>query len=163
MKPENTAQSRQTLQGLRCSASRRTCPRTGPACPLKASCRHSVNAIPACGSWILRRITCGLSCKPLPAGVQESGGSGVKDSKDLQDCYGPHIPRPRQDICRPSGRVRHSVVQRRTERFCKPVCIIPCVFCYGAPQHLKVCHSGKGPGGRRIPKGAMQYAKHFMI
>ena len=50
----------QTLQGLHRSASRRTCLRTGPACPLKVSCRHSVNAIPACGSWILRRITCGL-------------------------------------------------------------------------------------------------------
>ena len=134
-----------------------------PRVPLKASCRHSVNAIHAYRNWILRRITCGLSCKPLPAGVRESGGSGVKDSKDPQDCYGPRIPRPRQDICSPSGRVRHSAVQRRTERFYKPVRIIPGMLCYGAPQHLKVCHSGERPGGSGIPKGAMQYIKHLIV
>ena len=63
----------------------------------------------------------------------------------------------------PSGRVRHSAVQCRAERFCKPVRIMPGMLCYGAPQHLKVCHPGNGSGGSGIPKGAMQYAKHFMV
>ena len=112
-----------------------------PAYPLKTSCRHSVNAIPVCGSWILRRITCGLSCRPLPAGVRESGGSGVRDSKDPQDMLqSPHAKTASRTVCSHlSGRVRHGTVKRKTERFCKPVCIIPCVlplWSAPAPQSL---------------------------
>ena len=103
-----------------------------------------------------------VTCRSRMSGVWKSEGSGASDSEDLQDIYRSHAKTSRT-VCNPSGRVRHSAVKRRTERFCKPVCIIPCVPRYGAPQHLKVCHPGDWSGGSGIPKGAVQYAKHLIV